>query len=121
MLQRIRKIRAVEAGFTLIELLIVVVILGVLAGIVVFAVSAFNNDGVTAACRSDVKNVEIASEAYYAKNGTWAANMAALAPPNNPPYLKEVPNSTKYTINYTAGSGTSESTVTGTLTGGGAC
>ncbi|HEU5270485.1 MAG TPA: prepilin-type N-terminal cleavage/methylation domain-containing protein [Jatrophihabitans sp.] len=120
MLQRIRKVRAVEAGFTLIELLIVVVILGVLAGIVVFAVSAFNNDGVTAACRSDVKNVEIASEAYYAKTGTWAANIAALAPPNSN-YLKEAPNSTKYTVNYTAGSGTTESTVTGTITGGGTC
>lgn len=122
MLQRIRKLRAVEAGFTLIELLIVVVILGVLAGIVVFAVSAFNNDGVTAACRSDVKNVEIASEAYYAKTGTWAATVADLAAPAaNPPYLKEIPNSTKYAVNYTAGSGTTESTVTGTLTGGGTC
>jgi len=122
MLQRIRKIWAEESGFTLIELLIVVVILGVLAGIVVFAVSAFNNDGVTAACRSDVKNVEIASEAYYAKNGTWAATIADMAQPvANPPYLKEVPNSTKYTVSYTPGSGTTESTVTGTLTSGGAC
>jgi len=122
MLQRIRKIHAVDAGFTLIELLIVVVILGVLAGIVVFAVSAFNNDGVTAACRSDVKNVEIASEAYYAKTGGWAVDMNHLAPPlAAPPYLKEIPNSTKYTVNYTAGSGTTESTVTGTLTGGGTC
>lgn len=120
MLQRVRKIRVVDAGFTLIELLIVVVILGVLAGIVVFAVSAFNNDGVTAACRSDVKNVEIASEAYYAK-GTgpgWAPNIGALVSAN---YLKEPPSSTKYTITYTAGSGTTESTVTGAIVGGGAC
>jgi prepilin-type N-terminal cleavage/methylation domain-containing protein len=65
--QRIRQARQEEAGFTLIELLIVIVILGVLAGIVVFAVSAFNNDGKTAACKADQKNVEIASEAYYAQ------------------------------------------------------
>jgi prepilin-type N-terminal cleavage/methylation domain-containing protein len=122
MLQRVRKIRVVDAGFTLIELLIVVVILGVLAGIVVFAVSAFNNDGVTAACRSDVKNVEIASEAFYAKTGGWAATIADMAAPvANPPYLKEVPNSTKYTVSYTAGTGTTESTVTGSIVGGGAC
>src|SRR3954468_19925670 len=109
MLDQLRKARQEESGFTLIELLIVVVILGVLAGIVVFAVSAFNNDGVTAACRSDVKNVEIASEAFYAKTGGWAASIAAMsAPLANPPYLKEVPNSTKYTITYTAGSGTTE-------------
>lgn len=112
MLKNIRKVRAEESGFTLIELLIVVVILGVLAGIVVFAVSAFNNDGVTAACKSDIKNVEIASEAYYAKKGTWAADTAALKSGN---YLKEEPSSDKYFITYTPGSGTTESTVTGHL------
>ncbi|HKS98439.1 MAG TPA: prepilin-type N-terminal cleavage/methylation domain-containing protein [Rugosimonospora sp.] len=107
-----------ENGFTLIELLIVIVILGVLSGIVVFAVSNFNNDGVTAACRSDVKNVEIASEAYYAKTGGWAADVATLVTSN---YLKEAPSSTKYTITYTAGTATAESKVTGALTGGAAC
>ena len=42
-LQRLRAARKNESGFTLIELLIVIVILGVLAGIVVFAVGAFND------------------------------------------------------------------------------
>jgi general secretion pathway protein G len=118
MLEQLRKARQEESGFTLIELLIVVVILGVLAGIVVFAVSAFNNDGVIAACKSDIKNVEIASEAYYAKTGTWAGTKQALKDAN---YLKEVPSSDKYTINYTPGTGTTESSVTGTITGGGSC
>src|SRR5689334_25194141 len=98
MLKRLRELRSDEGGFTLIELLIVIVILGVLSGIVVFAVSAFNNDGVTAACKSDVKNIEVASEAYYAKTGTWAADIAALKTAN---YLKDVPTSTKYAITYT--------------------
>ena len=100
MMQRIRKIRVVDAGFTLIELLIVVVILGVLAGVVVFAVQAFNNDGVQSACKADLKNVEIASEAYYAKTGAYPADIAAMVTAN---YLKEAPNSTKYTITYTNG------------------
>ena len=45
MLEQLRKAREEESGFTLIELLIVIVILGVLAGIVVFAVSAFTDGG----------------------------------------------------------------------------
>jgi prepilin-type N-terminal cleavage/methylation domain-containing protein len=118
MLEQIRAARENESGFTLIELLIVIVILGVLAGIVVFAVSAFNNDGVAAACKSDAKNVEVASEAFYAKTGGWADDIAALVSAN---YLKQAPNSTKYTITYTKGSGATESTVTGAIAGGGAC
>jgi len=113
MMQRIRKIRAVDAGFTLIELLIVVVILGVLAGIVVFAVSEFNNDGVQAACKADVKNVEVASEAYYAKQvvPAYAADIATLV---SSKYLREAPQDTKYHIHYTAADGS----VTGDLEGG---
>ena len=117
MLHRIRKLRAVEAGFTLIELLIVVVILGVLAGTVVFAVQNFNNDGVQSACRADVKSVEIASEAYYARAVPqgYAANMAALVTAG---YLKETPPdgtgpTDKYKVTW-AGGGATAPTITGT-------
>lgn len=100
MLERIREARKNESGFTLIELLIVIVILGVLAGIVVFAVSAFNKQGHTAACKSDVKNVEIAQEAAYAKSaqtGTAAydGSVGALVTDG---FLKEAPATTYYTI-----------------------
>src|SRR5262245_54798370 len=71
MYKRIREARRNESGFTLIELLIVIVILGVLAGIVVFAVSGINDRGQKAACQSDVKTIEVAAEAYYAKNSTY--------------------------------------------------
>ncbi|MFC7482885.1 type II secretion system protein [Luedemannella flava] len=54
------------SGFTLIELLIVIVILGVLAGAVVFAVKGIKDRGTAAACTSDKKVVEVAAEAYYA-------------------------------------------------------
>jgi len=120
MLKEIREARKNESGFTLIELLIVIVILGVLAGIVVFAVSAFNNDGVSASCKSDGKNVEVASEAYYAKTGGWAANIGALKTAG---YLKQVPPTgaagDKYAITYTAGSGTTASVIGGTIVGSG--
>ncbi|WP_020391193.1 type II secretion system protein [Kribbella catacumbae] len=60
-----------ESGFTLIELLIVIVILGVLSGIVVFAVSGIQDRGNVAACKTDKKTVQVAVEAFYAKNGTY--------------------------------------------------
>jgi prepilin-type N-terminal cleavage/methylation domain-containing protein len=107
MIKRIQALRGKDDGFTLIELLIVVVILGVLSGIVVFAVGAFNNDGVVAACKTDVKSVEVASEAYYAKTGGYATNIDALVLAK---YLKEAPNSTKYTVNYDNTTGAASST-----------
>jgi prepilin-type N-terminal cleavage/methylation domain-containing protein len=102
MLEQLRKARQEESGFTLIELLIVIVILGVLAGIVVFAVGGITDRGDTSACKSDAKTVEVASEAYYAKNGSYAANMPALVTAK---LLREVPSSTAYTISYNASTG----------------
>jgi prepilin-type N-terminal cleavage/methylation domain-containing protein len=109
-LQRFRAVRKNEDGFTLIELLIVIVILGVLSGIVVFAVSAFNDRGYQAACKTDMKSVEVAAEAYKAKSSTGAypADIAALVPT----YLRTAPNSPNYSITLA-----SDGKVTGTLTG----
>ena len=94
-----RETRRNEDGFTLIELLIVIVILGVLAGIVVFAVGAFNDDGKAAACKSDVKNVEIASEAYYAKTTPHKYPSAIGDLTGTPQYLKEAPTNVTVTFN----------------------
>ena len=75
MLEQLRKARQEESGFTLIELLIVIVILGVLAGIVVFAVGGITDRGNVAACKTDVKTAEVASEAYYAQKKVYATAM----------------------------------------------
>ena len=64
-----------EEGFTLIELMIVIVILGVLAGIVVFAVGGITDRGTSAACKTDVSTIQTAVEAYYAKTGGYPANI----------------------------------------------
>jgi general secretion pathway protein G len=77
---RIQAARENESGFTLIELLIVIVILGVLSGIVVFSVSGISDRGNTAACAASLKTVQVASEAYYAKEGHYAENMEAFVP-----------------------------------------
>lgn len=99
----------IDKGFTLIELLITVVILGVLAGIVVFAVSAFTGQGETAACKSDLKNVEIASQAYYAKNHSYASAIDDASHTSTTlvgsGILKEAPSSDKYSFTYTAATG----------------
>ena len=68
MLARIKSARENESGFTLIELLIVIVILGVLSGIVVFSVNGITDRGKTAACKANVKTVQVAQEAFYAKS-----------------------------------------------------
>jgi prepilin-type N-terminal cleavage/methylation domain-containing protein len=58
-----------DQGFTLVELLIVIVILGILATIVVFAVRGITDQGQTSSCKATAKTYEVAIEAYYARWG----------------------------------------------------
>ncbi|WP_436494780.1 type II secretion system protein [Actinokineospora sp. HUAS TT18] len=102
LLERVHEARKNEKGFTLIELLMVIVILGVLAGIVVFAVNGIQDRGKASACKADVKTVETALEAYYAKNSAYpAANAWAslMEAPNK--FLHSQPSSPDYTITFT--------------------
>ena len=81
MIQRLRAARhGDESGFTLVELLIVIVVLGILAGIVVFGVGTFRTDSETATCKADVKTVSVASDAWNAKYGDFKQRDAAGAP-----------------------------------------
>src|SRR5262245_24667281 len=70
-----------EEGFTLVELLVVIVILGVLASIVVFAVGGITNNSSKNACSTDKATVSAAEEAYYAQNSKYA-DMATLVSSN---------------------------------------
>jgi general secretion pathway protein G len=85
-------------GFTLIELLIVIVILGILAGVVVFSVEGIQNRGKTSACSSDVSTVTTAAEAYYAQNGNYPADTATLVSSG---FLHTAPPSTEMTYTPT--------------------
>jgi prepilin-type N-terminal cleavage/methylation domain-containing protein len=69
--QSMRKHHDGEAGFTLVELLVVIVILGVLAGIVVFAVGGITNNSTKSACNSDVATAQTAEDAYFAQNNAY--------------------------------------------------
>ncbi len=69
--QRIQRRRAageIEGGFTLIELLIVIVVLGILAAIVVFALGGVTGKSVQAACQTDAKTVATGVAAFGAEN-----------------------------------------------------
>jgi prepilin-type N-terminal cleavage/methylation domain-containing protein len=59
-----------DKGFTLVELLIVIVILGILATVTVFAVRGITDQGQESACAADQKTLETAVEAWYAQHGT---------------------------------------------------
>src|SRR3954469_12504455 len=86
----------IEKGFTLVELLIVIVILGILAGIVVFAVGNLTSNAKTNACSTEKSTITTAVEAYKAQNGSYPANMAALTTPASSALLKTTPSN--YTI-----------------------
>ena len=58
-----------DKGFTLVELLIVIVILGILATVTVFAVRGITDKGQTSACGADLKTLQTASESYFAQYG----------------------------------------------------
>jgi len=62
-----------DRGFTLVELLIVIVILGILATVTVFAVRGITDQGKGSACQADQKTLQTALETYYAKTGLAAA------------------------------------------------
>ena len=57
-----------QKGFTLVELLVVISILGILAAVVVFAVSGINDRGQSSACKEDARSLRTAIEVYRAQN-----------------------------------------------------
>jgi len=114
MIERRRQMGS-DRGFTLIELLIVIAILGILAGVVVFAVGGTTDSAKKSACKIDKASIETAAEAYKADQGTYPPTLAALngvvGPPAIPAYLKTTINAADWT--YTAATGTATATTTG--------
>jgi prepilin-type N-terminal cleavage/methylation domain-containing protein len=69
----------IERGFTLVELLVVIVILGVLAAVVVFAVGGITNTSKASACTIEVRTVNTATQAFFAQKNAYPTAAAAGA------------------------------------------
>lgn len=72
-----RSDNAIERGFTLVELLIVIVILGILAGIVVFAVGNMSSNAKATGCSAEKTTISEALESYKSQTGTYPTAVAA--------------------------------------------
>lgn len=101
MISRIQgRLKSDEEGFTLIELLIVIVILGILAGIVVFAVGSATSDSKKSACSADKETLSVALEAYKARTGAYPTAPTTQLVPD---YLKVYPGGADYSFTVASG------------------
>ena len=98
-------------GFTLIELIIVVVILGILAGIVVYAIGGTRNDAVASVSAADKHQIVTAEEAYAVGHGGRYTDQPTLVSGG---YLHEIsqywtvsvaPDGSSYTLSPVSGGG----------------
>jgi len=83
-----------DKGFTLVELLIVIVILGILATVTVFAVRGITDRGQENACAVDQRTLDTGIEAFYAQYQRDPANEGELinGVGTDGPVLKEAPS-----------------------------
>ena len=85
------------------ELLIVVVVLGVLSAVVVFALGGVNAQAAVSACKSDAKAVETAVAAYETQSGGTAPASLDVLTQGSSALLQTVPSSPYYAISLVNG------------------
>jgi prepilin-type N-terminal cleavage/methylation domain-containing protein len=97
-----------ELGFTLIEILIVIVVLGILAAVVIFALSGIGGKTAVAACQADGATVATAISLFNNQNPATTVTIGGLtsgpAASLGGPYISSWPsNGTHYSFGISAG------------------
>ena len=118
-----------QSGFTIVGLLIVIVVIGILAGLVVTTFNGIQQKGRDTERQTDIKALHSQLEAYYAKTGTYpllsqfndsafrAANMQGLDsdalqdPRGTTPVLVAAPVANSYSFQVYEVDGTTACTV----------
>ncbi|MBI5177659.1 MAG: prepilin-type N-terminal cleavage/methylation domain-containing protein [Nitrospinae bacterium] len=67
-----------EKGFTLIELLVVVAIIGILVAIAIPQFANYKKQANDGKCQSDIHNLALAAESYYATNGEYPVSATGI-------------------------------------------
>ncbi len=80
-------------GFTLVELLIVVIIIGILAGMMMLSTGSATAKAEAAKIVSNMRNMKAAAVMVYADTNTWPSAIASLDE-----YIDQKIDETKYTL-----------------------
>jgi prepilin-type N-terminal cleavage/methylation domain-containing protein len=95
--------RGGRRGFTFIELLIVVLVLGILAGIAILKYIDLRHRALSAQVVGDVEAIRLAAYTRYYETGHWAPDAGAgVKPPELAPYMSQNFSFTKpeYTLDW---------------------
>ena len=83
--------RTARAGFTLIEIMLVVVIIGLLAGIVAVSIPKNLEKARRNKAKADIASIGVAIQTYYMDKGHYPASLDVLTQGEDPDLEKAIP------------------------------